>query len=161
MRAATIEFLPREDYRQFADFWLDGCRWAASFPVRIADAWLDSFVWAAAFPSHAYTSMPWSGDVAQLIHAFGQAFSQFGLFNLNYVNSENSRNPSAERSVMAKYSYGRQLGRILDVLAPLVEQNAFDLLNAEAPEKKLGSKELKDFRTMVNDVKHIKELNER
>ena len=41
--------------------------------------------------------------------------------NIN-VTEENSSSPETEREVVAKYSYGRQLGRIIDVLSELIEK---------------------------------------
>jgi hypothetical protein len=41
--------------------------------------------------------------------------------NIN-VTEENSSSPETEREIVAKYSYGRQLGRIVDVLSDLIEK---------------------------------------
>ena len=38
------------------------------------------------------------------------------------VTEENSSSPETEREILAKYSYGRQLGRIIDVLSELIEK---------------------------------------
>ena len=38
------------------------------------------------------------------------------------VTEENSSSPETEREIVAKYSYGRQLGRIIDVLGELIER---------------------------------------
>jgi hypothetical protein len=38
------------------------------------------------------------------------------------VTEENSGSPETEREILAKYSYGRQLGRIIDVLSDLIEK---------------------------------------
>jgi len=38
------------------------------------------------------------------------------------VTEENSSSPETEREIVAKYSYGRQLGRITDVLGELIER---------------------------------------
>jgi hypothetical protein len=37
------------------------------------------------------------------------------------VTEENSRSPETEREIVARYSYGRQLGRVIDVLGDLIE----------------------------------------
>lgn len=58
--------------------------------------------------------LPLSGNVDQWIRSFGQV----GLFNVNIAGSGN---PELEKEIASRYSYGRQLGRILAVLAPLVE----------------------------------------
>jgi hypothetical protein len=41
--------------------------------------------------------------------------------NIN-VTEENSSSPETEREITGKYSYGRQLGRIIDVLGELIEK---------------------------------------
>jgi hypothetical protein len=41
--------------------------------------------------------------------------------NIN-VTEENSSSPETEREIVAKYSYGRQLGRVIDVLSELIEK---------------------------------------
>lgn len=109
--------------------------------------------WWAALP--IYTRMPWSGDVTQAIRAWGMAMGQMvgqkGMINLNFQKS--SSNPGAEAYVTEDIaSYGRQLGRILDVLAPLVEQNKDALLN-NAPEKQVTKKDLAEFQNMARNIK--------
>jgi hypothetical protein len=41
--------------------------------------------------------------------------------NIN-VTEENSSSPETEREIVTKYSYGRQLGRVIDVLGDLIEK---------------------------------------
>src|SRR5215472_9297755 len=41
--------------------------------------------------------------------------------NIN-VTEENSSSPETEREIVAKYSYGRQLGRVIDVLGDLIDR---------------------------------------
>jgi len=89
--------------------------------------------------------MPFSGNVHQWIEAWGQAVGQIGLFN---VNMWNSRNPATERAISTKYSYGRQLGRILDVLTPLVAENGERLCEQEM----LKREDLNEFRDMVKGI---------
>lgn len=95
---------------------------------------------------------PLSGDVAQWIHAWGEAVGQIGLFNINTVGSPN---PQLERSIGLRYSYGRQIGRILDVLTPLV------LANEALFETRMGQKRLTDFKTMVSDIQQLKQSDAR
>jgi hypothetical protein len=38
------------------------------------------------------------------------------------VTEENSSSPETERNILVKYSYGRQLGRIIDVVSELIEK---------------------------------------
>jgi len=87
--------------------------------------------------------MPLSGNVDQWIRSWGEAVGQVGLLNVNIAGSSD---PALEKEIAANYSYGRQLGRILEVLAPLVEQGK-DLIDAKA---------LKDFRTMAGDIARLK-----
>ena len=63
---------------------------------------------------------PLSGNVDQWISTWAEAVSQVGFFNFNVAGSAN---PALERRIGAQYSYGRQLGRMLDVLLPLVKAN--------------------------------------
>ena len=56
-----------------------------------------------------------------------QAFTQPILPGWMFANSinvteENSSSPETEREIVAKYSYGRQLGRIMDVLGELIDR---------------------------------------
>ena len=37
------------------------------------------------------------------------------------VTEENSRSPETEREIVTRYSYGRQLGRVIDVLGDLID----------------------------------------
>jgi hypothetical protein len=41
--------------------------------------------------------------------------------NIN-VTEENSSSPETEREIVAKYSYGRQIGRVIDVRGDLIER---------------------------------------
>src|SRR6201999_943196 len=38
------------------------------------------------------------------------------------VTEENSSSPQTERAIVSQYSYGRQLGRVIDVLGELIER---------------------------------------
>lgn len=89
-------------------------------------------------------ALPWSGDVSQWIRTFGQ----IGLVNFNVGGSSD---PQMERAIGSRYSYGRQLGRMLDVIAPLVAANK--ALIAEQG----GAKALADFEKMVAEIERIKQ----
>ena len=91
--------------------------------------------------------MPLSGDVSEWIRAWGEAISQIGLIN---VNIEGSADPKLEKRISSHYSYGRQLGRMLDVLIPLVEANEALLV------KKVGDKDLAQFKQMAADIQRLK-----
>lgn len=90
---------------------------------------------------------PLSGDVRQWMTAMGVMFGQFGLINMNLVGS---RNPLLENLINSQYSYGSQLGRMLEVLEPLVEKQAAVLVGAGK------EAELLDFLKMARDVRRLK-----
>src|SRR4051794_3106608 len=77
--------------------------------MKLHAAWLE---WATG--TLAANRMPLSGDVDQWIRTWGEAVSQVGLLNVNIAGSGNA---ALEKEIASRYSYGRQLGRILDVLA--------------------------------------------
>jgi len=64
------------------------------------------------------------------------------------INSNNSSSPQTEASVVAKHSYGRQLGRISDALEFLVE---------ERYGKTPSDERLADFLTMKHDIDQVKQ----
>ena len=84
-------------------------------------------------------ALPLSGNVAQWMRTFGQV----GLFNVNIAGSGN---PELEGEITSRYSYGRQLGRILAVLAPLVEERKA-LMDPPA---------LREFDDMMRDIARLK-----
>lgn len=65
------------------------------------------------------------------------------------VNAFNSSAPQTEADVVSKHSYGRQLGRISEALAILVE----------ARDPKRSDERFEDFRTMTDDIDKIKAGN--
>jgi hypothetical protein len=101
-------------------------------------AWLD---WTTSLLRN--NQLPLSGNVDQWIRTWGEAVSQIGLLNVNIAGS---RNPGLERKITSQYSYGRQLGRMLDVLAPLVDAN----------QDAIGQKALADFHEMVRDISNAR-----
>jgi len=90
---------------------------------------------------------PLSGNVDQWISTWAEAVSQIGFFNVNVAGSAN---PQLEKRIGSQFSYGRQLGRMLDVLAPLVDAN-------EPLLRKQAGKKLDDFRKMAADIERMKE----
>jgi hypothetical protein len=62
------------------------------------------------------------------------------------INSNNSTAPQTEVEVVAKHSYGRQLGRISDALEVLLEER-------DGPE----DKRLSDFLTMKLEIDKVKQ----
>jgi hypothetical protein len=98
--------------------------------------------------------LPLSGNVTQTINPWTVFFnpigSQVGLIN---VNLGNSSNPAVEEQVLSDVaSYGKQLGRIEDVLLVLLKhfQPAHALSKAE-------NKAILDLRRMIDDIEDVKE----
>lgn len=56
------------------------------------------------------------------------------------INSNNSSSPQTEADIVAKYSYGRQLGRISDVLELLISERPEDAVNNASVEEFLSMK---------------------
>lgn len=108
----------------------------------LGDAWL---AWQIALLKG--NRLPLSGDVTQWIKTWGEIVGQVGLVNYNIVGT---KDPMAERRIGSEYSYGRQLGRILDVLVPVVKAHEADF---QSDSKK---KALKDFDEMVKDIAKLK-----
>ena len=63
------------------------------------------------------------------------------------VTEQNSASPATERDIVAKYSYGRQLGRIIDVLGELI-----DKWPGGAPD----SPPVREFAKLRGDIEEIK-----
>jgi hypothetical protein len=63
------------------------------------------------------------------------------------VNSNNSSAPQTEMDVVAKYSYGRQIGRMADVLEFLID---------ERPKKPSTDTRISDFLSMKRDIDELK-----
>jgi hypothetical protein len=63
------------------------------------------------------------------------------------INSNNSSSPQTEVNVVAKHSYGRQLGRIADALEVLIRER-----HDEAPQ----DKQLIDFMAMKHEIDEVK-----
>lgn len=62
------------------------------------------------------------------------------------VNSNNSSAPATEADVVARHSYGRQLGRIGDALCALIRERAPDTL----------TEPLADFLALWDDIEDVK-----
>jgi hypothetical protein len=92
----------------------------------LGDAWL---AWQIALLKG--NRWPLSGDVTQWIKTWGEIVGQVGLVNYNIAGSTD---PMAEKRIGSEYSYGRQLGRILDVLVPVVKAHEADFKLTRARE---------------------------
>lgn len=71
----------------------------------------------------------------------GWSFSNFT------INEQNSSAPDTERSIVAAESYGRQLGRVLDALAVLIE---------DLPEPQQQRPEMRELLTLHEKIGKIK-----
>jgi hypothetical protein len=70
-----------------------------------------------------------------------------GWFSVTNVTEENSSDPDTEQAIVAKHSYGRQLGRTMDALALLV---------AELPKEKQEEPAIKEFNEIRAEIDDIK-----
>ena len=68
------------------------------------------------------------------------------------INSNNSGAPETERAVLTKYSYGRQLGRLTDVVALLVKR----LENPQLPFGREDEQSLAEFKELRSDIAGMK-----
>ena len=96
----------RQNYRRLMTSLPDPTGWLAWWP----ELWRQVYSQAAPLPSLAP-------------QALSQPILPGWLFaNSINVTEENSSSPQTERDIVTRYSYGRQLGRIIDVLGELIER---------------------------------------
>lgn len=91
----------------------------ATFDAYRASLAVTAAWWACQERLLGQVNLPLSGDVTQWIRTCAEAVGQVGLLNLNVTGTHD---PQTERRIGAQVSYGRQLGKIMDVLVPLVRQ---------------------------------------
>lgn len=72
-----------------------------------------------------------------------------GTFAGLVINQNNSTNPQVERHIVSHHSYGRQLGRLIDVVDLLVK-------DLPVPADKDDAARLKAFRDLKHDVDKFK-----
>ena len=106
--------------------------------------------WLQSLARSLEVRQPLSGDVTQWIRAWGEAVGQVGLFNLNIAGS---KDPQAERRIGSQYSYGRQLGRMTEVLAPFITKHEKEFREAA------GDKPVGDFLKMAADIQQLKQAS--
>lgn len=97
--------------------------------------------------------LPLCGDVIQAVNPWNWIFrprmSQFGLINISLGNS---RNPEIEQEILNEVgTYGRQLGRIGDVLRILIK-------NVDRNE--LSSKENREIDELIHQLDEIDRIKE-
>lgn len=99
------------------------------------------------------TRLPLSGDVTQAINPWSwwlNSMHQSGFININTVQS---RDPALEKEIVQNVaSYGRQLGRISDVLEALCRTPAVKA--GLGPE---GEEAVKDFLALAENIRKAKE----
>lgn len=76
-------------------------------------------------------------------------------WSLISVNQGNSSAPDTEQAVVAKASYGRQLGRIMDALDVVIATSLPDLSGAAHQQQR---KAIKDYKRLVTEVKDAKNM---
>ncbi|MGM9491171.1 hypothetical protein [Ideonella sp. YS5] len=124
---------------------------ASSAPAPATQPYPDLYgLWLQSLARALEARSPLSGDVTQWIRAWGEAVGQVGLFNLNIAGSSD---PQAERRIGGQYSYGRQLGRLTEVLEPFVHAHEGEF------RKEAGDKAVDDFLKMVADIKKLKQAS--
>ena len=101
---------------------------------------------------------PFSGDVSQIIAPWTSWFSAFGSqIGLININLGRSSAPEVERDILDEVgSYGRQLGRIGDAMAVLLEH--FDTKQPLTPDEE---KAIRALRVMLDDIDGVKTRHNR
>jgi hypothetical protein len=80
------------------------------------------------------------------------------------VTEENSSSPETERKIVAEYSYGRQLGRIIDVLSELIDRwpgGATDVPSVQRFAELRGDIERIKTRSIVRAISELAEMKKR
>jgi hypothetical protein len=113
-----------------------------STPVSPATYW---FTWPLQFAELMARAVPGTG-----IQAVPDVLAQnINPWTIN-INSNNSSAPGTEQRILARHSYGRQLGRLLD---------AVDLLLDDLEARKAsisGDERVEDFRRLKDEIDDIK-----
>jgi hypothetical protein len=115
-------------------------------PTSLLDLWQVWLEWMQRLLMENH--LPLSGNVEQWIRAWGEAVSQIGLINVNLAGSND---PRLEQAIVKKYSYGSEIGRILDVLTPLVSKARADVIEG------VGERKVLAFESMAEEIKTMKE----
>jgi hypothetical protein len=101
-------------------------------------------------------NLPLSGNVTQTINPWTAYLtavgSQFGLININMGTSSD---PKIEQQVIADVaSYGKQLGRVEELLLVLLEKADLSGLTKDQ------TRAVDDFKRMATDIANIKERHQ-
>ena len=97
-------------------------------------------------PFSPWTENPWQHWLPSPSHGGGTFVQPINPWNFT-INHINSRAPVTEAAVVARHSYGRQIGRISDLLHLLLTTRHPDLLDEEAAA---------EFMAMWREVEAIK-----
>jgi hypothetical protein len=94
----------------------------------------------------AYFRMPLSGNVWQDINPFRWIFDSVGQMSLFSVNLGQSSDPQTEQAILDVASYGKQLGRLAEAFAAVLEHTN----TAEFTEEQKAAVE--DFRSLMREI---------
>jgi hypothetical protein len=103
-----------------------------------------AFSWTGADPAEWMRT--WQAVWRGAPEVFTQPILPGWTFN---INGNNSTSPETEVEVLAKHSYGRQLGRISDALEVLIEER-----HGKTPK----DKRFTDFLSMKHEIDKVKKL---
>ena len=101
--------------------------------------------WLAPWTMPGDAAVPWFGLAPQRLDQPINPGWSFG--NLISVTNMNSTAPQVEQEIVARHSYGRQIGRMMDALAAVVEA---------LPASKRADDRIGPFLDVVRDVDTIK-----
>ena len=88
----------------------------------------------------------WSADLAP--QNLWQSINRGWTFGNVIVSNQNSKSPETEREIVSRFSYGHQLGRMMDVLAVLVSELPRTAANRDAID---GFRKLRDEIGAIKD----------
>jgi hypothetical protein len=88
----------------------------------------------------------WMKAITMTSKAFEQPILP-NWFDIN-ITEQNSSDPDAERTIVASQSYGRQIGRMMDAVALLIEH---------LPEQDRQAEAFREFAEVRTEIKGIKE----
>jgi hypothetical protein len=97
-----------------------------------------------------YFRLPLSGSVWQDINPFRWVFGPDAQFNLFSINMGRSSDPKTEQAVLDVASYGRQLGRMSEVLLAVLENTN------TARYSKDQKQQIDDFKALMREIGEAK-----
>lgn len=93
----------------------------------------------------------WPGNLGLAPEQLSQPINPGWSFGNIVVNAANSSAPETERNVLSHHSYGRQIGRLMDAVAALLD----------AAPKLEGDGRVREFRELAGQVAAIKRASAR